>query len=421
MGVKNIRIRYLSFQNCSAREAVLTFHGGKRVSLLYVNLTNFQGAGIRCIDVQETTNLTHVAIVSATYTNYTNEFVYTNSNGSLNINGSIFSNHITASNFSRHALIFTSHNNIAAKILIEFSTFSNNYGGNLKITINGTQIQNQVTINHSNLTGGKADKGGGLFLSLYEIPSLSQCLINKHEWSVVLIEAVKFESNQAHVAGGGLFLQQKNHPNVSNSKAITIKKCTFNNNSLNGDSRGGVALHSITYILQGTLTQVTPQYKPKISNCTFTKNHVVNTTEASGNGVIFINKNEYFGIKDITVSHNKCSAILAVTSNLLFEGTSELSHNHAASGGGLLLCKNGILYFRPHTILNIVNNKAIHTGGGICVESQCLQTEPRCFYQFDNVTDKSSLKTIHIHVTNNTAKHAGDNLFGGLVDFCYRR
>lgn len=50
-----------------------------------------------------------------------------------------------------------------------------------------------------------------------------------------------------------------------------------------------------------------------------------------------------------------------------------------------------------------------------CVKSQCLQI--RCFYQFENVT-ASLLNTIKIVVKNNNASHTGDNLFGGLVDYC---
>ncbi len=143
-------------------------------------------------------------------------------------------------------------------------------------------------------------------------------------------------------------------------------------------------------------------------------------TEATSNGVLFINKNEYFGIHNIIIRNNfNCSAILAVTSNLVFEGATLLSNNTAASGGGLLLCKNGIMYLRPHTNLTIVDNRVKHTGGGICVESQCIQTAPRCFFQLDSVSNTTMLQTINITIDNNIAFHAGKNLYGGEVDYCY--
>lgn len=415
--VKNLEMRYLSFSNCKAKDAILTFDKGENVTLLHVEIANSKGAGIQCSCVRGKTNLTHFKVLFSTYTSGTNEFRYESCTKgytyNLTIHSSVFANNNNIANQS--TLYFTSENTNNATVSIEHSTLDNNTGGNLGIHIHGSVAHNQATIKNTNLTRGHARKGGGLYLNIYH-DQPSTCTVC-HDITVVSIESVWFIENGGSV-GGGLFMEQKNHPRVHTSKVIAILNSHFIGNYLDANKRGGVALHSITYILRGIVVQTVPQYKPSLINCTFSKNKVNGTDSASGNGVLFINKNAYFGIKNITVTKNNCSAILAVTSNLLFEGNNELSFNNASSGGGLLLCKNGILYFKPNTTLTIINNTVSHAGGGICVESQCLQTKPRCFYQFEYV-NASLLSTIKVVVENNSAGHAGDNLFGGLVDYCY--
>ena len=418
--VRNLEMRLLRFSDCKTKDAVLTFDKGENISLLDVEITHSKGAGIQCSCVRGKTNLTHFRVLFSTYTSgVTNEFRYntscSKSHHNLIIHSSVFANNTFPNQSTKkHTLNFIAYK-CNATIKIEHSKLDNNTGGNLGININGIVIQQQVTISYTNITRGNASKGGGLHLKIYELP-LHIC---HKDITAVSIESVWFKENRGSV-GGGLFMEQKNHLNVYTSKVIAIQNSQFIGNHLNGNKRGGVALHSITYILRGIAVQTVPQYKPSLINCTFINNTVISNRNdsASGNGVLFINKNAYFGIKNINVTNNNCSAILAVTSNLLFEGNNTLSFNNASSGGGLLLCKNGILYFKPHTTVTIINNTVSHAGGGICVESQCLQTEPRCFYQFEYVNE-SMLETIKVVVKNNRAMHAGENLFGGLVDYCY--
>ena len=421
--VSTVTIKDLIIKDCGGkylRSAAITIYYGANIILSDVTVVHSQGAGISCYCIQGNFTLARVTVLN---TSKSNKLYYNNcSGGEVNISNSTFAKN-NKIRVKEPALKFVS---IAsnATIVITSSTFSDNKGGNLHICINGSTRRDQVIIKNTYLTGGYSTKGSGLYLLIYEsiYDHLGSNNNNMTSKIIVQIDNVTVERNQAKV-GAGIYLEQKNNQNLRNSNVILIKNSRFSHNVLFGDRRGGVALHSINYILKSILTQFTPQYKINISECNFTNNGVRNSTpryEASGNGVIFVNKNAYFGLTNVTVSHNNCTAILVVTSNLVIDGKNELSFNNASSGGGLLLCKNGILYFRANAMLNITGNNATHEGGGICVESQCLQTEPRCFYQLDNnIMTKSMIKDINVYVRKNTAGHAGNNLFGGLVDFCY--
>ena len=74
--------------------------------------------------------------------------------------------------------------------------------------------------------------------------------------------------------------------------------------------------------------------------------------------------------------------------------------------------------FKTGLDLVIYNNSAKHTGGGIAVESICMVSKPICFFQLAT-SSSEDYSNISVTVLNNTAKHAGDNLYGGSVDYCY--
>lgn len=430
--VVNLEIKHLIFSYCGIcdQEEIpgLQFvNGSNNIKISHVNILKSGSVAILGYNVASTT-ITNLKMAYSCYCSKRSRIIFSynnTSNDSLVIKNSLFVNNSWLDDFNDTFLkviqptVLVSINNSNATMLIENSAFFNNSGSNLAIYTSGTCKPN-VTVRNSSFSNTMASRGAGLSLKITSYyHNCTTRAVDDDDVTIVQIESVLFQNNTAGV-GVGIFLQQKNSPIACKSQVVAIMNSNFTNNVLYGNQRGGVALHSITYILKGPLVQVIPQFKPVLKGCCFSNNNITSrTTESAGNGVIFINKNEYFGITDVTVSDNNCSAILVVTSNLVFKGTTELTSNWGASGGGLLLCKNGILYFTPNTTLVIHNNTVDHTGGGICVESQCLQTKPRCFFQLYNVTEPSQIGTINVSVLNNHAKHAGHNLFGGLVDFCY--
>ena len=59
---------------------------------------------------------------------------------------------------------------------------------------------------------------------------------------------------------------------------------------------------------------------------------------------------------------------------------------------------------------------------GICVETECLQSKPPCFFQsgYKPLVNHSLIDTIHVNVFDDSIKYfAGDNLFGSSIDYCY--
>lgn len=427
--VQGLSIENLTFQNCdNIHSAVLTFDGGSHLNISHVTINESKGPGVHSVNVNGTTIVTNLTLLSS---HITSQFIYNASRhlkGKLVIKDSLF--HNNSLNAQLNSILFICINNSVATAQIQNTTFSNN-SGNLGIHLLGTVMNKSqiVSIENCNFTQGNVSKGGGgLYLNTSVHDDAKLCNYTKiaPNISIIIISicSVLFDGNNARV-GGGIYMEQKNHPDACTSKFIYITNSNFTNNALVGNERGGTALHSITYILKGPINQMIPQYKPILKGCIFKNNRVTleksdDYTEATGTGVIFVNKNEYFEIDNITVANNtNCSAILSVTSNIVLRGTILLFNNTAASGGGLLLCKNGILYFTPHTNLTIINNNVSHSGGGICVEAQCLQTRPRCFFQLHEVENFSMIDTVNVILENNRAGYAGDDIFGGLVDFCY--
>ena len=56
-----------------------------------------------------------------------------------------------------------------------------------------------------------------------------------------------------------------------------------------------------------------------------------------------------------------------------------------------------------------IDNHALHSGGAIYAQDQCLTDPYKCFFLYE------SLQTIHLQFENNTANYAGNVLYGGIA------
>ena len=70
---------------------------------------------------------------------------------------------------------------------------------------------------------------------------------------------------------------------------------------------------------------------------------------------------------------NNSTALIASQSNIIFQGSVRIHRNTGIIGGGLLLCGGSLMYLQANTSLILTNNKALHSGGGIYVEDDCMQ------------------------------------------------
>ena len=300
-------------------------------------------------------------------------------------------------------------------------------GGNLAIIFFNISkpFTKSLIINNSIFQNGRARSGGGLLVSFVEavkVDHQGNCSDagGTKPRDILKITNTHFLKNTVSTCGAGVLLRLKNAlTSCISSSRISLNNCTFQGNIQTG--YGGVALHSENFRSFQYKKQLLPQFDLSITNSRFFENHVA-YYDGSGSGVILVKDNYHVKISDIEIYNNiKCSGLLAIGSNFIFTGETSIHNNSASSGGGILLCSDAIMFLQPYAKLTITNNHAFHTGGGICVEERCMISPPVCFFQLDlNATINFALiSTINITIVNNSADHAGGQLFGGSIDYCY--
>ena len=312
-------------------------------------------------------------------------------------------------------------------------------GGNVVVILENNKRAYKFPILFENclFEDGHAVRGGGIYISLVQtysehaVTSTSLMSSNQTAMNAITFSNNDFVHNAASFAGAAVCIMQKESYTSDRVLQINFHNCTFSNNFIHkiGDDQGagGIAIHVLQFIALKYLKYSKPQYNTVLCNCSihgnFVKHNNLSITSCSaGNGVIAIIRGSRFTIVNTTLTCNNCTAILAVGSTLLLEGELTISQNRGYSGGGLMFCDETVMFLMPYTHIYITNNSVEHAGGGICVDSQCLQTKPMCFFQFTREVykDNSLLETIKIEVVSNRApQYAGHNIFGGSIDKCF--
>ena len=432
------------------RSAALAFDIGKKLTLNNIRVFNSHSEGFYVNEVAG-----NITILSSTFQyavsrgqkdNYTGGnsifsadcsaldskvFIYRSQfiNNSNVANGAFdVDNHVDCSRFASGLLIVLKCTNFV--VILDEITFDGNKGcagGNLALIFFNTSkpFTKSLAIHNSVFRNGHALSGGGILVSFVEavrVAPQANCSgsIEKPK-DILKITNTSFINNMAKVFGAGISLRLKNSlTSCIESSTISVDNCTFQGNIQTG--YGGVAIHSVNYISFQYKKQLLPQFDLSITNSMFYKNRVANSYTGSGSGVISVKDNYYVNISDVEIYNNiNCSGLLAIGSNFVFAGDTNIHHNNASSGGGILLCSNAIMFLQPYARLIITNNHAFHTGGGICVEERCLISRPICFFQLDltATVNPALISSINITLINNSAKYAGHQLFGGSVDYCY--
>ena len=317
------------------------------------------------------------------------------------------------------------------EVKIDNLTMSNNTGGsggNLELFFQSfyTYFNVSVEIHNSHFEGGNAAHGGGgIFAEFVDGSQGSDsvvCKTNSHHHKLLYVYNTTFANNGAQYSGGGVYLKQKQSLSSCNIETITFVNVTFNDNFVVKTGNGGIALHSIKFLVTDYLPHQNSQFHIVLVSCSTYNNHAKTDVEdGSGTGVIFTKSNHYFQLINTTIFNNKVTGILGMSSNIILSGNITIVNNTGSSGGGLLLCQNAVIYLEAHTNITIAHNSANHTGGGICVETDYLESKPICFFQLgrDPLIHPSHVKTINISLYDNHAGFAGNNIFGGSIDYCY--
>lgn len=444
--INGLNLSNLKLIKCGTKDfrfnntASLMVVGGTDLNITNVTILEGTNAGIFSANVRGLTFISHLTVANTRadeHQNRGNEIIYVNSSHNLNytliLQDSVFRENecfVLSKKNDKQIAGLTVYATSSAVICIQRTKFIRNCV-NLKLTFkNITDISTlSVNITDSLVEGGNATTGGGVYVFVTKDANSRTPHFHSNVTQIfsseTVLDNVTFLGNVARYLGAAFYMQLKSSPERDMVyHNITLKNCIFTDNHLLGPNNGGVAIHINIFDIDGYLFQLSPQYKVRVVNCHFQNHSIAMQTvlgDTSGNSVLFLNAIDYVEFQNITVTRNRINAVTAVNSNLVFRGTTTISHNNGSSGGGLLLCQDATLYLTPHTSIEIFNNKARHAGGGICVEPHCIQTRPKCFFQIDNQTKyrPDLLSTIHIHLYNNTAVYGGHNLFGGDVDFCY--
>ena len=214
----------------------------------------------------------------------------------------------------------------------------------------------------SNMTITKNSAGAGLSIRDYSPPE-TECNVQ-----YILIRDSAFTENVAHGVASVFFSSNTSSP----FKTIQV---TFKNVSISS---------SITFHPDASNSQVSVYFS-----------RVVNVT--------FI---------DCTFENNKVTAIMAVGSNLRFQGNNTFRNNSAVNGAGIMLLQNSYLYLHSNTSITFADNHASENGGAMYIDGDRELPIPKeqqgleCSIQY---VARYSICTLYF--INNTAGTAGSSLY----------
>ena len=365
---------------------------------------------------------------------------YTHINNTLN-----FSNNTFQDNSADYGGVLYAYANNT--ITASENTLQNNFA-DLGGTLN-TNIGNTLTLSENTFKNNSAVSGGALFAFINNMLNISNNT---------------FQNNSAHYSGGVFY--------AFTSNTLTLSNNTFQSNSAVFDGGVLVVRQSTVNLTNNTLTGNTAELKGGavfcLSNSTLQvhgSHRLQNNTAQYGGGIaalecsivlagdLLLESNSanfggglYADLSQVNVSadfsNNFANAdgggIYASRSLCHFKQCITFNGNSAQNGGGLLLTDGSRLYLQPNTTAKFTNNSAMQKGGAIkveksnplryCVEVSCgFLIERDCFFQIQtertydfgtNITDITELHNIRMYFQNNTAREAGDVLYGGSVDNC---
>ena len=238
-----------------------------------------------------------------------------------------------------------------------------------------------------------------------------------------------FIQNTAQRSGGGIdiSLHTSKDPQRSVPRliSITCTGCSFvNNNAVNGAAvhakgcgekdQHDLALH--TSCLQAYRMSI-QFYSTTISkNC----HRFLNSF-----ATLYIQNIESFELHNSNIAGNNGTAIFISRSTLIISGNVNVTGNHGHSGGGLYSDCQSHTYLKYSSQLYMANNTASYHGGAIFVRDCGTAHSVDCFIQIECMYKSSNNymyqipDNVSVVLENNTAKVAGNSIYGGLLETCY--
>ena len=222
-----------------------------------------------------------------------------------------------------------------------------------------------------------------------------------------------FIGNSAVTFGGGVYFYSLATSSLCTGGNIIYESCKLYSNSAHV---GGAAVYIITLKVPGYMLHGIPQLHILFKTCKFIQSNP-HSIHYAFTGAVLIYEVDSVEFLGCSFEDNNSTALIASHSNIIFQGSVRIYRNTGVIGGGLLLCGGSLMYLRANTSLILTNNKALHSGGGIYVEDDCMQPIAPCFFQFPSIKTEF-LERVHVEIINNTAIYAGTDLYGGSIDSC---
>ena len=303
-----------------------------------------------------------------------------------------------------------------------------NNTGNVAISITDhPEHTSAVTISNSVIANGSAARGGGLrFWIKMEKVKFKKLLLKSYvQHKLVTIKNTTFSNNSAKENGGGLYISHYEGVIFNNiHRFIYIDSCQFIGNYIKnlGKSYTGAAVQVFNHKITASTPHTTPQYFFNFINCTFAHNRL--NEIANEGGIINFVSTSGIAINDSNLTSNEGTAISLRDSNVEFGGYILFKNNTATNGGALKFCQFSTMNLPlGHVLIDFINNSATAMGGAIYVaQEQCVETLPPCFFQ-PVVRKTANIKPRNVNVSlrffNNSARLAGDAIYGGQIDTCY--
>ena len=330
-------------------------------------------------------------------------------------------------------------------IILVNSTFSNNeaksFGSNLFIRLIFSETNSNVSIRDCRILFGKCSycniRRGipySTFVFLYglrvpssrgrykQCPNIDEMSQNRcisqegrppSKRQILLIENSSFYAN----IGGTIYVVLFSNLIHTHTYTVLIRNCTLSRNK--AMKSGALYIADISPRPENTKElEMTVEDTLFEEHIVLTKPYVDAESQPNTNLLLSI-KN--FTFRGCTFTNNDATAIVAHDTTLYFEGMNVFEGNKDRTGGAIELTGVSIVYLRPHTHMIFDNNSALERGGAVYLTGG---SEESYFFDcqiqvYDPTFTELSRLNITLRFVNNTAREAGDALYGGQIDACY--
>ena len=281
-----------------------------------------------------------------------------------------------------------------------------------------------LSLINCNFSNNRATEGAGVHISL-----LVQSNFLAYPFTLVNILQSTFIQNTARRNGGGIDIHVYtiHNPTTSIGELLTtaFTSCSFVNNTadkgfaVNVNGCGQTDRH---WINAGPVHSCLQAYRMSIR---FYNTEVSRNCNRFFNSfaTVHIQNIESFELHSSIIADNTGTAIYISGSTLYISGAVNVTGNQGHSGGGLYSDCRSFIHSKQPSQLYLANNTASYHGGAIFVKDCSSEDSVDCFIQIEGLhRSKDKYKVpdnVSVILENNTAKVAGDSIYGGSLETCY--